>query len=115
MPTKKEREYYQMGFADGRRFESGGGMMGRIDNEPTYDRFSGTGFGPNEPVYGRKKPKRKLSAWQKFVKANSKKPMAMTPQGKLQLDAEFIDSTQSFTDSADDLFMVCYHLNLLGG
>lgn len=30
--------------------------------------------------------------------------MAMAQQEGVQLEAEFIDSTQSFTDSADDLF-----------
>ena len=77
MPTKREREYYQMGFADGRRFESGGGMMGQVDY------IEGTRVGDvfREP----KKKKRKLSAWQKFVKANSRKKEFRYRDGKLNL------------------------------
>jgi len=33
----------------------------------------------------RRKPKRKLSAWNKFVKANSKKPRFVMRSGKLNL------------------------------
>jgi len=71
MPTKREREYYTQGYRDG--FQEG----------------QRSGFNPYDPVRlgGReaqipdisgivspRKPKRKLSAWNKFVKANSKKP-----------------------------------------
>jgi len=57
MPTKREREYYRMGFDDGIR----GGRRG-ITVEEVLE------------IKPRRKPKRKLSAWNKYVKANSKKP-----------------------------------------
>jgi len=74
MPTKREREYYRMGFRDGMRME----FKSNIDIE-------------GSPVTGYKrkvnitKPKRKLSAWNKFVKANSKKPRFRYRNGKLNL------------------------------
>jgi len=66
MPTEREREYYRMGFNDGIEFSRSGS----------------SGYTPRasmiEEVYSTTKPrnpkKRKLSAWNKFVKANSKKP-----------------------------------------
>ena len=73
MPTKREREYYRMGFADGQR----SGVAGSYNVE--YAKL----FEEREPridyskaIYTGKvrKPKRKLSAWNKFVKANAKKP-----------------------------------------
>jgi len=36
-------------------------------------------------IVDRRKPKRKLSAWNKFVKANSKKPRFVLRSGKLNL------------------------------
>ena len=70
MPTKREREYYAMGFRDGRKFEEMGyEATGRMS-------ISRSELGP------RAKPKRKLSAWQKFVKANSKKPRFKYKSGK---------------------------------
>jgi len=56
MPTKREREYYRMGFIDGQR----GSTSRPVDWAPLEQREA--------------KPKRKLSAWNKYVKANSKKP-----------------------------------------
>ena len=56
MPTEREREYYAMGFQDGMKQTFGEGVIERLEERPT------------------RKPKRKLSAWNKFVKANSKKP-----------------------------------------
>ena len=64
MPTKTEREYYRMGFADGMRSQSGVPML------PVYDQAE-------QLEVSRKylpKPKRKLSAWNKYIKANAKKP-----------------------------------------
>ena len=58
MPTKREREYYRMGFLDGRNEEVG------ASNVRASRRYEAE----------RAKPKRKLSAWNKFVKANAKKP-----------------------------------------
>jgi len=72
MPTTREREYYRMGFYDGIK-------------------ASKEGYGPLEAkeysatkTYPRKKV-RKLSAWNKFVKANSKKPRFVLRSGKLNL------------------------------
>jgi hypothetical protein len=64
MPTKREREYYAMGFQDGVKSMVPEREQWRIPQEK-----------PKRWIqdYG-KKPKRKLSAWNKFVKANSKKP-----------------------------------------
>jgi hypothetical protein len=82
MPTKREREYYRMGFLDGQRASRPLMNLGRdIQDDPE--------FGPQG---GRltytditKKPKRKLSAWNKFVKANSKKKIFRFANGKLKL------------------------------
>ena len=76
MPTDREREYYRLGFSDGVK-------------------ASKEGFGPLEAreysatkTYPRKKV-RKLSPWNKFVKANSKKPRFIyksgSNKGKLNL------------------------------
>ena len=77
MPTKSEREYYRMGFADGikqtqGRFESARAYLERDEEytPPTGQKLRAT-YGLGE--YS-KKPKRKLSAWQQFVKKNSKYP-----------------------------------------
>ena len=63
MPTRREREYYRMGFLDGQR--SGQSFEAGIAEERIFER---------EQLLRRKKPKRKLSPWNKFVKANSRKP-----------------------------------------
>jgi hypothetical protein len=64
MPTKREREYYRMGFRDGER-----SARGPAPHAPLY--IEGTRVGD---VFKEPKRKRKLSAWNKFVKANSNKP-----------------------------------------
>ena len=60
MPTEREREYYRMGFTDGLRVGRGGEVQFGIDpgviGSPVYR----TATDP--------KRKRKLSAWNKFVK-----------------------------------------------
>ena len=66
MPTKREREYYRMGFADGLR-----GLKG-----PDY---------ANVKAPSDKKPKRKLSAWQKYIK--NKRNHIKYRDGKLNLKA----------------------------
>jgi len=75
MPTEREREYYAMGFADG--YKSFGDMT--------------SGIGLIERKEGRSKPKRKPSAWNKFVKVNSKKPRfrykSGAKRGKVNLKA----------------------------
>jgi len=83
MPTKRERDYYRMGFQDGRKFE-------REDFEESdrgIDRFTSRRF-PPEGARGLstiKPRKRKLSAWNKYVKANSNKPRFRYRNGKLNL------------------------------
>ena len=69
MPSRESREYYRMGYQDGLK---------------DARRDIGSDFG--NPSYGNPKPKkRKLSAWNKFVKANSKKPRFVMRSGKLNL------------------------------
>jgi len=82
MPTKREREYYTQGYRDG--FEEGK----RTGFNP-YDPIRLGGREPQIPdisnIVSPRKPKRKLSAWNKFVKANSKKPRFRLRSGKLNL------------------------------
>jgi len=79
MPTDREREYYRMGYSDGIK-------DARRDIGPDF----GSGYVTTGQMVGmerrdRRKPKRKLSAWNKFVKANSKKPRFVLRSGKLNL------------------------------
>ena len=67
MPTKREREYYRMGYTDGVNQMQRGRPI-ELGAEPRYEP---QGYGEYMTP---KKPKRKLSAWNKFVKANAKKP-----------------------------------------
>ena len=60
MPTGTEREYYAAGFRDGMRAAHG-------------DKALGMPWSPSDDPKP-KRTKRKLSAWNKFVKANAKKP-----------------------------------------
>jgi len=80
MPTKREREYYAMGYRDGVRGAEG--TLGR-----PYDPTAPSLIQALEQLEApkRKRPKRKLSAWNKFVKANSKKPRFVLRSGKLNL------------------------------
>ena len=72
MPTKREREYYRMGFKDG--------------IESTKDKpFPIESYLERSRPFERKPKKRKLSAWNKYVKANSKKPRFRYRNGKLNL------------------------------
>ena len=77
MPTKREREYYRMGFSDG--YKSADVYKEAYDIEGGLERR-----GIGTPI-SRRKPKRKLSAWNKYVKANSKKPRFRYRNGKLNL------------------------------
>jgi len=72
MPTEREREYYRMGFEDGVNSDILG-SKGPSRDVKTLKQLS------------RAKPKRKLSAWNKYVKANSKKPRFRYRNGKLNL------------------------------
>ena len=80
MPTKREREYYRMGYKDGLA-DARPEMFGGLRQQPAY------GPSPTVEEMGtyKRKPKRKLSAWNKFVKANSKKPRFRYRNGKLNL------------------------------
>jgi hypothetical protein len=77
MPTKREREYYRMGFTDGLRVGRGG--VEQYGIEPEFDRR------PPIKLTGEvfKKPKRKLSAWNKYVK--NKRNHITYRDGKLNL------------------------------
>jgi len=69
MPTEREREYYRMGYSDGVR-----SIQGSVD--------------PVSTILSKRpsrKPKRKLSAWNKYVKANSNKPRFRLRSGKINL------------------------------
>ena len=77
MPTRREREYYRMGFIDGGKAALGGRSF---ESGIAEERIS-----EREQIVYRRKPKRKLSAWNKFVKANSKKPRFRYRNGKLNL------------------------------
>jgi len=75
MPTKREREYYSMGFTDAMRM---------ANTDPSRaGAFLESQLPYKSPEV--RKPKRKLSAWQKFIKANSKKPRFVLRSGKLNL------------------------------
>ena len=85
MPTKTERDYYRMGFLDGMLHEKGETpyreSMRDRGRDPEYiAEFVRTARG-----LPRTRPKRKLSAWNKNVKANSKKPRFRYRNGKLNL------------------------------
>ena len=62
MPTKREREYYRMGFEDG--------MKAVEIEQQKIGAYREVEYINSKP----RKVKRKLSAWNKFVKANAKKP-----------------------------------------
>jgi hypothetical protein len=71
MPTKREREYYSIGFKDGyaearREFAS----PAEYDVSLYEER---RGIPLEKPRY-KARTKRKLSAWNKYIKANAKKP-----------------------------------------
>jgi len=93
MPTRNEREYYSMGFQDGIRAAKGIGPQFGIEKDKSLPReFFETDVGGRTLTYrnvGQPKPKRKLSPWNKFVKANSKKPRFIyksgSNKGKLNL------------------------------
>jgi hypothetical protein len=82
MPTKREREYYAMGVRDGLRIQSdpygdrGLSPIGDVSGMSTKE-FTRKGLG--------RRSKRKLSGWQKFIKANSKKKIYKYRDGKLNL------------------------------
>jgi len=76
MPTKREREYYAMGYRDGVKGAEATLGSPYPSAPPLYEQLE------RLPT---RKPKRKLSAWNKYVKANSKKPRFRYRNGKLNL------------------------------
>ena len=87
MPTKREREYYRMGYRDGHKYATVGHRQphplperGPIRESVEYEQ---QWLERGERTY--KPKKRKLSAWNKYVKANSKKPRFRYRNGKLNL------------------------------
>ena len=89
MPTKREREYYQLGFQDGVKWLQTSGATVTPDILPFVGGYEGRGkrmFIPEHPQAEKGFiKKRKLSAWNKFVKANAKKPRFRYRNGKLNL------------------------------
>ena len=75
MPTERERKYYVMGFKDGRR----------LMREEMFEKEDYRNDLPIKALRSNRKPKRKLSAWNKFVKANSRKKEFRYRDGKLNL------------------------------
>ena len=85
MPTKREREYYAMGYRDGHEYATVGHRQPHpLPEREGIERFAGEGEWARGG-FRKPKPKRKLSAWNKFVKANSKKPRFRYRNGKLNL------------------------------
>jgi len=71
MPTNEERRYYALGFRDGIN----------SDKETEDLMYTQKYMKKQNPS----RPKRKLSAWNKFVKANSNKKKFQYANGKLKL------------------------------
>jgi len=75
MPTKREREYYSQGFQDGLESVQREADRYRPSRERIFSQRERVGRGGTPGSYTKApKPKRKLSAWNKFIKANAKKP-----------------------------------------
>ena len=75
--TRRERELYMIGYMDGKeRLEPM-----EFDTDPRRGGRVVATFSSET----KRKPKRKLSAWNKFVKANSKKKIYRYANGKLKL------------------------------
>ena len=89
MPTDREREYYRMGFDDGVRSGRAAEFMAseglspqQVGRDIAVGRRASLRQVSQRRTTGKK---RKLSAWNKFVKANSKKPRFRYRNGKLNL------------------------------
>ena len=99
--TAKELEIWEQGYNKGYEMGSSVGKMavrlGREGYQPTSRRYEASGDGVSVQQIERAldlaiskaprriQPKRKLSAWNKYVKANSKKPRFRYRNGKLNL------------------------------
>jgi hypothetical protein len=81
MPTKREREYYAMGYRDGanQARESFLGAQVAIEGDTFAETYRRAGIGPKTP----KKRSRKLSGWQKYIK--NKRNHIKYRDGKLNL------------------------------
>ncbi len=82
MPTKREREYYAKGFQDGARWFEQNLPEAKLVTPQVGLVQEGFPYRSDVP---RKRTKRKLSAWNKFVKANSRKKEFRYRDGKLNL------------------------------
>ncbi len=83
MPTKREREYYRMGFMDAMKQSirsSGGTASGMFKERPD---MNGRLYDELGQAFPERKPKRKLSAWQKYIK--NKRNHIKYRDGKLNL------------------------------
>jgi hypothetical protein len=84
MPTKREREYYRMGFSDG--YKSADIYNEPFDIQAGLDRRGFLGMKDISPTtmrIGQRIKKRKLSAWQKYIK--NKRNHIKYRDGKLNL------------------------------
>ena len=86
MPTKREREYYRLGFFDGQQSREARPVSAPLSMF-TEERTVSSEYPsiPASRAFQIPKKRRKLSAWNKFVKANSKKPRFRYRNGKLNL------------------------------
>jgi len=95
MPTKREREYYAMGYRDGIK-HTGASMfeqsmlteIGQLQRDPVrggfdFNLLEGSPKRRRRPQ--KPKKKRTLTAWQKFVRTNSKKKEFRLRGGKVNL------------------------------
>jgi len=86
MPTKREREYYRLGFFDGQQSRETYPVRAPLSMF-TEEKTVSSDYPSLDPsrAWQLPKKKRKLSAWNKYVKANSKKPRFRYRNGKLNL------------------------------
>jgi hypothetical protein len=85
MPTKREREYYRMGYQDGLR-QGTTSAFAQMGEAPAVE-YTGRGVTvePSPLMRAIAKPKRKLSAWQRYIK--NKRNHITYRDGKLNLKA----------------------------
>ena len=86
MPTKREREYYQMGFADAMQIlqrTQTGSAEGPAQFLALREMQEAYTAAPVSRAKSMRKPKRKLSAWQKYNK--NKRNHIKYRDGKLNL------------------------------
>jgi len=81
MPTEREREYYAMGFRDGYSYHGRRFDVADFPIDPTKQ-IGGRRLPSDITAYQKRREKRKLSDWQKYVKLNSKFPRFKYKSGK---------------------------------